>query len=369
MDIELDQFEEKIKSIPTIYLGELESKSLEGFSAVTICLNATLDSDLNWEQEKKQAQLLCSKYQILWDIQLGLFEKLPLPLSDTSQFRSLNLALDQFFDFILASFKDSTLGAILYKGSIDLSHRWPWGVDQVLNFRGWLSEQFINQQAFVNQIGITCSDFFSVEPEKLYESNAGKNLLRFYCMRAALDYFAALSSRFESDLLPYVLFDGGKIDSPTHLFQLIDFDDFEFIQLAIKHAPFYLDHAMGWESASYANGFIGQQPKTYHYSNLSEKIGIVIQTAPIYDSKVLEHYDSIIEKTKQLQPLKLISERNLTLNWQGLEYLIVVDVASDTLRQLEGFIAAGGTVVKEGSPLHLSKEVPYSTFIKTLRNS
>ena len=168
-------------SIPHIYLGPLPKDKLDGFNSVVIELDARLDSDLNWSDEKKLAHKYVSKgFQIIWSLNFGLFKQLHLPLSDTSQYRSLNIALDHFFDSLLKEFSKSTLGVIIYHGSLDFSHEWPFEPNQVLNFRGWLSEQFEDHQALYNHTGLTTSNLFSADPVSFYKNEYGKNILKFY---------------------------------------------------------------------------------------------------------------------------------------------------------------------------------------------
>jgi hypothetical protein len=354
-------------SIPQIYFGPLAQSKLEGFNSVVIELDARLDSDLNWDESKKIAAQHVSKgFQIIWSLNFGLFKQLHLPLSDTSQYRSLNIALDHFFDSILKDFSMSTLGVIIYKGSLDFAHEWPFDTSQVLNFRGWLSEQFHDHQALFNQTGLSIPSLFSADPDLFYKNEYGKNILKFYCMRAALDYFSMLTTRFETDLLPYVLLDASHIQSAVEIFQLLDHEDFEFIQLALKNMPYEPDHALGWDNKAFANGFVGKTLKTHQKPALQTSVGIVIPQKPIFDTARQSHYNQIIQRIQSHQPIKLVSERSITLEWQGLEDLVVIDIEPESIRKLEGFIAAGGRVVKDGKSLDLESEISIEKFLKSM---
>lgn len=357
------------RSIPYVYMGSLDSPNLASFNTIAISLDARLDSSLDWSKPVQLAKKFSEiGYNIMWDIHLGLFKELHLSLSDTSQYKSLNLAMDHFFDIIINDFREQTLGTILYKGSIDLSHDWQWSVDQVLNFRGWLSEQFVSNHAFINQTGIACSDLLSIDPHDLTKHVSGKNLLRFYCMSAAIDYISMFTSRFDSDLLPYVLFDSALVKSPTHVFQLVDHEDLDVVQLALRSCPFESWHAVGWETKPFINGYIGKTYKSYQELQMMPTLGIVIPSKAIYDESRIGDYDKIIKEVEGHKSYKLIGERNITIDWQGLEEIIVLDIEKDSKRKLEGFIAAGGVVITEHGSLNLSKEIHLNHYLKSLRN-
>lgn len=356
-----------IQSIPLIYLGSHDQPKLDGFNSVVVELDAKLDSGLNWNKEKQKALEYISKgYKVVWNLNFGLFHELPLPLSDTSQYRSLNIAIDHFFDFILKDTADHTLGVIIYKGSIDFSHEWPWDVDQELNFRGWLSEQFKDHHAFCNHAKLPCESLYSIDPKLLYENEFGRSVLQYYCLRAALDYFSILTSRFETDLLPYVLLDTSKIQSPMYTYQLLEHEDFEFIQLALKNSPFESSHALGWDSHAYANGYIGKSAKKYIEPKMHPTVGVVIPTHPVFDPEKRKRIDQTIERVEAKTSVKYIGERVITLDWAGIEHLIVFEVEPESKRKLEGFAAAGGTLVKVGNPLNMTQEIPFQEFIKSL---
>ncbi|MCH9631789.1 MAG: hypothetical protein S4CHLAM6_01070 [Chlamydiae bacterium] len=353
------------KSFPYVYLGPSDPSNLEGFNAVSINLDARLDSSLKWEKQLERAINYHKEgYNILWELHFGLFKELHLPLSDTSQYRSLNIAIDHFFDYILKDLSEVTIGVSIYKGPIDFSHNWSWEMDQVLNFRGWLSERFKDHHAFINEIGIQCSSLLSIDPKELSKNENGKNLVRFYCMQAAVDYFTLLTTRFEADSLPFVLLDTSMIDSPTHAFQLLDFEDFEFIQAALKGAPFESSKAIAWESKPFINGYIGKEYKAYQKPKIEPKIGIVIPSRALFDVKEIHFYDEIIKKIESRESIKLISEKNITIDWQGLEVLIAIDIESDSKRKLEGFIAAGGQVYTKNN-LGLSQELPLTNYLNS----
>jgi hypothetical protein len=359
------------KSIPCIYDGQLSScTAIEEYNAFKVILTAKLDSDLNWENPQKEAQAIADgEFNILWDIDLGLFTELPLPLSDTTQYRSLHLALDHFFESLWKQFELNTLGGILFKGSLDLTSKWNWDGDQILNLRNELTSYFKDAHALSNQMGAPLKELLEIEPSDLLKSPFGENFLRFFCLNSALDYLEILAARFPESLLPYVLLDAKEIPSILHCAQLLDHESFDFIQLSLKNSPIHLPHVIGWESSGYPNGFIGSHPYSLQEVEALSPYGVVIPQKKIYDAKKLAHYDESLSWVLDRERLRFISERNLTIDWSGLDTLFVFEVQELTKRKLEGFIAAGGTVVSLNQNLGLSEEVPFSLFKKKLEVS
>lgn len=92
-----------------------------------IQLNGQVQSDLDWSKEEILAQEMAERGEkILWEIDLGLFSRLPHPLSNETMFHTLTLSLKHFVDRMYSKFAEATLGIILYKGSLDFSNGFPF---------------------------------------------------------------------------------------------------------------------------------------------------------------------------------------------------------------------------------------------------
>ena len=232
-------------------------------------------------------------------------------------------------------------------------------MDQVLNLRNWLTELFPDTQSFRNHSQLACQDLLTLNPDHLYDNEYGKNLLRFYCFEAAIDFFEIICARFPPSLLPYIFLDAKNIRSKTHLFQLLDQPGLEFIQVGLKNSSFNPIHAMGWETHSFINGYLGKELLLYKKPNLASSIGIIVPLKKIFDPDKLKKIDHFIEGIESKEPVRLISERNIAVDWQGLDTLIVFEVEQSSKRKLEGFIAAGGTVCYVERPIGLSEEKQY----------
>lgn len=352
-----------LKSIPCVYDGHLSTLSSKDFNTVKMTLTAKLDSDLSWKKQEKEANEICDKgLNILWNLDLGLFSELPLPLSDTTQYKSLHLALDHFFETVWTQFEPNTVGAVLFKGSIDLRGKWSWDPDQILNLQNEITSLFKDENALHNKIGIPCKDLMEITPKELDQTEYGRNILRFICLDSALDYLEILAARFPDSLLPYVLLDAKPISSKFHLAQLLDHEAFDFVQLGLKQAPIHVAHAIGWETSGYPNGFIGTGSYSLKETHADSSVGVVVPQKKVYDPEKLKQYDKALDWLTAKEQLRYISERNLTMDWSGLDTLLVFEGNEFLNRKLEGFIAAGGTVVGLQQKLGLSQEITYKEF-------
>lgn len=78
--------------------------------------------------------------------------------------------------------------------------------------------------------------------------------------------------------------------------------------------------------------------------------------------EILEKMDRLFEEMEK--PFRVIGEPFLTEEWQGVDELFVLSEAISLRgrRKLQGFCAAGGTVVVEGDSLGLVQEIPFRRF-------
>lgn len=357
--------ETKKTAIPQVFDGHFSDMPQDAFNTVKITLSAKLDSPLDWTAQKKEAQKVVDKgLNILWDLDLGLFGDLPLPLSDTTQYKSLHLALDHFFETLWSEFEDHTIGCLIFKGSLDLMTKWIWDSEQTLMLRNKFLEWFSDAQAFHNLSGLPCKSLSNVVPDNLIHSEYGQNLLRFFCMEQAVDYFEVLVSQFPSVLLPYVLFNAGHIKSRLHIYQLLDHEGFDFIQIGVKKSPICIPHALSWGCGGYPNGFISDTFLPYQRPAASPALGIVVPSKRICDPKEIAFYETIFDLIESKDSVRYLSERHLAVNWEGLDVLFILEVDEWTKRKLEGFCAAGGEIVYLKDPVGITQEIAFKEYKK-----
>lgn len=90
----------------------------------TIVLDGGMKASLDWEEEVVEAKrAMAEGRKIVWQIDLGLFAQLKLPLDNQTQFRSLVLSLDHFVKTVAEPFEAATAGVCLYRGKLDFDTR------------------------------------------------------------------------------------------------------------------------------------------------------------------------------------------------------------------------------------------------------
>lgn len=346
--------------VPAIYdISDARDQVPDGFNAVCIQLNGRLDADLNWKPARlKAVKHMAQGHRLLWEIDLGLFDRLPHPLSNQEQYLSLRLALEHFRDTLWKEFKQHTIGLCLYRGSLDFSAQLPWSADQTQNLQGWLADCFGNIETLAKETEISVSAFNKIDPQTLRKTAAGHRLLHLFCHDAAMEYLNLLAGLLPDGLEGIVLLDCASIQDPLLTAQLLSKERFDRLQRAVANSSLAAQAIM---PASTKGGFIGSALPPMHQHNAAS-IGICLPAAkPRGTSDEFELKQALSTFHNQQIPFRIISEECLTTEWEGLDYLVVAtsSLSPQGIRKLRGFCAAGGSVVCLGSPLGLPQEIPF----------
>lgn len=353
---ELDAEEYVLESSPClrvrIFEGDWQRSKPVGFDAVTLDLDGRVQSDLDWKKVRRQAQQAVDQgYALMWNIELGLFTTLAHSLANQSQFLSLTLALEHFRDTLWKEFKPQTVGLTLFRGSADFSSGFRWDEHQEKNLRNWLQD-------------IGSSHLASLSFSQLRQHEEGKYLLRLYCRDVAVEYLALLATRVPDSLPAYLFLDASSLSrSPVSEIQMLNPERFDRLHLALKGSLLPFD-ALGWGEST-AQGYSGNSVVDLPV-NPTVSVGICIPPMHFYH---LRHYQGLEEGIVALQKksisFKLIAECHLTSQWDGLDYLLYspAGLSIQGKRKLQGFCAAGGTVVSTGPLLGLPYEIGLSDWM------
>ncbi len=340
---------------PRIFEGNWQESVPSGFDAVTLNLDGRLQSDLDWKNVCEQARQAVEKgYALMWNMQMGLFADLAHPLTSQSQFLSLTLALEHFRDSLWKEFKTQTLGISLFKGSADFSKGFHWDDHQEQNLRNWLQEIHAPHLAALN---------FS----QLSRHGEGQQLIRLYCRDVAVEYLSLLATRLPDALSVYLYLDATSFSySLLNEIQLLNPERFDRLHLALKgqQLPW---NVWGWNAPT-AQGYSGES--LVEIPSLSTpSIGVCIPSMQFYHAS---HYQGLEEAIRALQkksiPFRLIAEYQLTSQWDGLDDLLYcpAGLSIQGKRKLQGFCAAGGTVVSTGDCLGLPYEINLKEWVQQL---
>lgn len=303
--------------------------------AVTIHLDGKVQSDLNWKGAREQAEKARERgLKVLWALDLGLFESLQQPLTNQGQFLTLTLSLEHFRDSLWQEFKDCTLGVSLFRGDADFRKGFSWDSHQEENFMTWLQEN----------CSIDASGWDEIEERE--------PLIRLFCRDVSVEYLNLLAGRLPDNLPLFLFLDLSSFEgSRQEELHYMNPERFERFRLALKnaHLPF---EALKWA-------------ETTERLTSDDLIQVGICVPPMSFNRAT-HYEgfeqALIELEKAKLPYKLIPEHALTANWDGLDYLLYspTGLSPQGKRKLQGFCAAGGTVISTGRLLGFSQELSFS---------
>ncbi len=358
--------------VPKIYDGAFGETVPEGFNAVTLSLDASLHSSLAWEDVREYARALKERgLLILWELDLGLFSHLLLPLGDTLQLKAFGFALDHFYQTVWTEFKKETLGVSLYRGSLDFSVNFPWTADLRDRFQKWLQGLFKTPALFASETSVPCQSFEELVPPLFLANPSAHQLLRIFCNEVAVKYLNLLSSRFPDECAGFLLLDAQGLSSPFHLLQLLSRGRFEHYHTIVKGASIPLE-ALTWSSGrsvpcDVVQGFLSRGLLEVA-SRPIPSVGLCLPSAQRLSPSTYDDMEEVILRLKEKGiAFRAVSESQLTQEWDGLDYLVVLPqgLSSQTMRTLQGFCAAGGTVVNLGSiSLNLPLETSFSNFLQ-----
>ncbi|MCB1135607.1 MAG: hypothetical protein KDK78_04995 [Chlamydiia bacterium] len=283
---------------------------------VCIQLDARAQSDLNWEQALQRAEgYVQAGHLLLWELELGLFKDLSASLDDQAQFSALSLGIEHFAKTVWPRFAAASIGASLYRGSIDTSNTLVWSPKQEDSYTLWLADLGIDKD------------------------NATAFHMQLFCRDASAQYLELLTSRLPATAQAFAFIDFSDIHSPWQQALLASPESFEYIHIiSDAKLPGLVVPSTAQDSADAA-------------------LGICLPCCNEGHAMPAELWQSALEAC-QSTPYRIVPELNLTTLWHGLDELIVFSdhLSPLGLRKLQGFCAAGGMVLTLGPPLGLAIE-------------
>lgn len=316
----------------------------EGFHAVRIPLDGTMQGNLDWSDAKKTASDYAAKgLKIFWDLDLGLFNRLTQPLAHQGQFQSLILALEHVRDTLWKEFRRQTVGISIYRGCGDISREFPWDEMSIGNLQQALKTAFSTIDGLNATLGLNFHSFQEITPINLQKSREGAACISLFCRDAAAEYFELLSQKIPDLLIRFLLLDMEGIEDPLLKAQLLNTERYPSYLLGVKNAKNSGGH-LGWNEQSLSSGFIGRE----FQQQLVEPpdTAICLPSMHAWDSIFSDEFRQIFSHLeKQKTAYRVIPEAQLTSSWDGLNVLYVAEryITPQGRRKLQGFMAAGGT--------------------------
>jgi hypothetical protein len=274
---------------------------------VYIHLDARIHSDLNWSDAKEKAEESIAKgMSLIWDINFGLFSSLKHPLDDTAQFSTFDLAVEHFMETLWKPFAEHSKGVLIYRGKLDWEAQFPWD----------LCPKSINE--------------LDVEQGSLPS--------QLLCRDVMTDYLSQLAGSFDYEVPIFVSMDATNDYTLMEEALLLHPECFEVLQLSVHGGQ----HQHGPSEANY---------------------GVLLPYADLYQEENFPRFEEAFQYLKEQEiPYRLVSEMLLTSSWDGLDYLFVhpESLSDQGIRKLQGFCAAGGTVINLAETMHLALEESFT---------
>ncbi|WP_059358731.1 hypothetical protein [Parachlamydia acanthamoebae] len=329
---------------PMVLFSEIPA----GYQAVLISLDGTVKGNLDWKKEKEWAsQCIENGFSILWEIKLGLFSALLKPISHKTQFLSLGLSLEHFLQGPWTEFHAHSLGLCLYQGNADFSQNFPWEAEHIAHFQNWLQDLYGDVEKLEQDTGIAVHSFVEVDP-----LHGTLNSLRaLFCRDLAADYVDLLAGHMSQVLPLFLLMDATSVQCPGLQMQLLLKDRFPRFELGVRGSRIG-NPMMSWDG------------EAFHYPTSPEKEKMAVCLPVLKHSQPI-HFQQLSKAVELLNaqghPFRMISEHNMTHEWDELDMLFVLPdcLSGEGKRKLMGFCAAGGQVVSLGNRLGIPDELSF----------
>lgn len=311
--------------------------------AYTIYLDAGIESKLDFEKEKVLVIDAIKKgLKVSFEVDLGLFSRLKKPLSNQSQYLSLELSLEHFKKTFWDEFHEEIDEICLYRGLLNFAEDFIFDEAQQLNLQAWIKDHFLDVAVFFEETGIQISDFSEINPEILSLSEAGKQLRSYFCRDASLEYLHILRANLPDEMPLSIKLDAKGITDPLFHARLTNREHYQ---------PFILN-LMNSEICQVDLIIEGKK------SNIAVCLPEITTLKQSAYSGLREALDYFIEKNI---PYRLIPESFLISEWDLVDYLFVSpnSLKKEGVRKLQGFAAAGGIVVTLGQKIGVPGEISF----------
>lgn len=303
----------------TIFDGGYETQAVEGFAIRRIPLPATLYDRLDWKPSFAVAKdAIARGERILWDLDLGLFSRLPMPLSDEGQFRACTLAVEFLLHEIKDHFKDVTVGVCLYRGSGDMRRGFPWEPGSA--------------------------------PVTAEAASAEKSLV--ICRDRCWEFLRQLVVNWPDHIPLFAMLDLRRLSPLTQLLLLERSQLGRFCPIVRGVSRCWQFPHLGWEEWAESGTLsrqliVSPENSVQAHSDGSVRQGLLIPNEVI-DPLTSTKWETLLCEMQQKGIVtRILSESYLTAEWDGLDQIFVSSQTNTLLakRALQGFKAAGGEVL------------------------
>ncbi|MGE3535551.1 MAG: hypothetical protein AB7H48_12045 [Parachlamydiales bacterium] len=285
--------------------------------AAVVFLQARPQDDLNWSSSLEMArEIVCSGKWVLWEIDFG-FGSGSIDLNDQTAFYSYTVAIEEFVKKVWKEFSAATFGLVIYRGDADFSKR-------ILNVADRFAEEGVGD-------GSSCR-------------------LDLYAAEMFAQYLHRLVSFLPDGLAPLALIDARGSNCLAQAALMFSRRRFEHVHLAVWGSPLPVP-GLCWQTGGSFSGWIGPNSPIAAPASVPNRALCLPQD----DFCTLEFFGELDELLENLlqsgDPFRLVCEERLTEEWDGLDQLILFpgQTSPQGKRMVQGFIAAGGSIIDAGT--------------------
>jgi hypothetical protein len=311
-----------------------------------IYLPAGVNASLDFEAERQTAFDAIEKgLKLEFQIDLGLFSRLKKPLSHKSQYLSLDLSLEHFKNTLWEEFQYNIDDVCLYSGHVDFSKDFIFDEIQESNLQGWMEERFSEVDNFVQETSISVLAFSEITPELLSKYDLGRSLISYFCRDACLEYIHILKANLPDEMPLSLHLDASGITDPLFFALLTSRELYHSFELKVTN---------GMQNLS---------------NQTKPPVAICLPSSKRLLPSVISDLRKAFDLFKQQNiAYRVIPESLLITEWDLVDFLFVIPTTLDKegKRKLQGFAAAGGTVVCLGDEIGIPGEASFQTYVNNI---
>jgi len=236
----------------------------------------------------------------------------------------------------------------------------------------WELDLQISNTQLVEEFRDRCFSIFEAFQAKIFEkfsaSSIGVILYKGQMMNNMADNKQLLANLSDIaaflpiDIPAIALFDCQKISLSSQVYHYLISRQTAHLLLAVKGMNISIP-AFCWEKGEGSLGFIGHD--YFKLNTVKEtKVGICLPETIVSGEYFLWDNLFTVLKDKKID-FRIISETHLSEEWDNIDYLLIqkTRIHDRTIRQVQGFSSAGGTIVYLDEPFGLSPELSLSEYL------
>lgn len=340
-------FEDETPFQPLVLLDGPQENSW--YNAIAIPVSLLPDSSLSFEKEFSAAREAHEKgLKIVFDLDLGLFDRLKMPLESNALYSMLIFAMEAFKTKLLEPFSSITLGVIAYKGSADFYRSLKKDFSLAESLLLWLESAYDRP----------------LDPFELEKTDEGRLILMQAYFEMGIRFIESVTQPLPGQIPVFVLLDFFGIENSALSAFMLNRERLGRVLFVPKEPHYY---GMGWDQEIEAPfACFGSKRPLIKQKN-SKVYGLMV---PSVEKKELSAYKEIGEAIdffkKNTIPFRLIPESLFVSEWDEVALLFVPkNLSKEALRMIKGYLASQGEIIALGPSPEIPQAVEFNEWKRT----